>query len=177
MNNNNIVFIFGTPETDIALTPHIPRLLKLACYVQLDGIVTRCQPHIIRYLMDEEWILRCWGCHRLLTEFAYSHNFGGPPESCQPIIILCCSHSCPEFIKFYKTSVICTKCNKDFIPSATKLDGLQGGDCVCPDCWFSGWTQYLTARLSLALSPYHNLLITNNIIQFAIINKCHSINK
>jgi hypothetical protein len=177
MNNNNIVFIFGTHETDLALTPDIPRLLKLACYVPLDGIVDRCQPRVIRYLMDEEWILRCWGCHRLLTEFAYPHNFCDPSKSCQPIIILCCSHSCPEFVKFYKTSMTCMECNTEFIPSVTKLDGQQNGDKVCPNCWFARWTQDLSARLSLVISTYHNQLNTNNIIRFAILNKCRRINK
>ena len=172
MNNNNIVFIFGAPETDLALTPDISRQIKLACYTPIDGIVDKYQPRIIRYLIDEEFVLRCWGCHRLLTEFAYPHNFGGPPESCHPIIILCCSHSCQSFIKYYRTNTICSKCQNEYIPGAYYLP-LNSSAC-CPSCWFTEWSTELSDRLLQVMS--HNSLVTTNIIQFAVLNKCRELN-
>ena len=176
MNNNNIVFIFGAPDTDLALTPDIPRQIKLACYIPIDGIVSKCQPRVIRYLMDEEWILRCWGCHRLLTEFAYPHNFAGPDTNSyiQPIIILCCSHSCKSFIKYYRTTTICSKCQHEFIPGAYNLP-LNSSAC-CPSCWFTEWSNELSDRLAQVISYKHNSLVTNNIIQFAVLNKCRELN-
>jgi len=181
MNNNNIVFIFGTPETDLALTPEIPRLLKLACYIPLDEILVKCQPRVIRYLMDEDWVVRCWGCHRLLTEFAYPYNFCGPPKFNHPIIFLCCSHNCQAFLKYFKTAKKCDKCNQEFIPGANKLPGnssaADNNNSICPSCWFNEWSQKLSARISLAIMDTLNILITTNITNFTILNKCHTINK
>ncbi len=175
MNNNNIVFIFGAPETEIATTQDIPRNVKLASYIHVDKILDKCRPLYVRYLLDEEWILRCWGCHKLIVEFAYPHNFAGE-DSTSPIIILCCSHSCSAFIKYFKSISTCKSCNKEFIPRCPKIP-VVNNEFICPSCWFKNWSQKLEYDVINALNNKYNILITQNIIKFAILNKCYLLNR
>ncbi len=172
--NTHTVFIFGAPDInlDSELENNISEVVKLEFYKPINEIHKYFKkPMVVRYLKDSESVVRCWGCHQLITDYAYPHNFTGRQQ--EPVIVLCCSHLCDKFIKYYKKSVRCYECECEFIPHFV----LQNQINICPVCNNKSWSNKLKSSLFKHLSGQIQPHIINFIYKFMEIKRAINNNK
>lgn len=175
--NKYVVFIFGAPDPILEESKdEIPMIVKLEYYNTTNEIHKYYkQPMIVRYLINSEFVIRCWGCHKLITDYAYPHNFTSRQQN--PVIVLCCNHLCEQFISYYKKSIACICCGCEFIPhAANHLDSAQNPE-ICPICKYKSWSSQLKFKVDNYLSGHLQSHLIDIIYKFMEINTAINNNK